>query len=704
MPQSRFGSMYTDVIIPAAVQKPKSTVSPLTNSNKTNAGHMLEKMDQPSRQGNENINEKIKGSRLEHDRHNLMGVASIWAPRPSEKDLHSAYPPPTLSPTHSAPSPGLSPSAAMFSYRTSPNLAANRGLSPVLLSVPQFMPSSYLAPNMEHLGERPSSRSDSGLMYAEPLVFQAWQCGMCGGDNRFNTETCAHCESLNPNRPLIRAITQQQQHMQAFQPYSSSEMSSIPGLSPSAKSLHSVSPMVIMSKLTCHVHAILKLGTEGAKLREILVTGDVALCYAMGMRGLVGKEAINPWKCVGVDIPSQNFVKNVSKPPLGTIAGDWTCSCGRENWAKRTVCSRCFPGIEPEYKSLVFSKVKPVLDYIAVQEQSGEAQKDAEWLAAEERRLRQGHSKQMPGQLHNGPIIGKQFVADSKVQRQQSRSPRLQDGHHLEQQERHSGFPPHYYGYAQNVLMHHQMPSVGSFRPVYPYPTAQPSLGGYPVGHDAFAFQHPVAQEINNRFNSTGMDRERAPFLQPASSRFSLVESESASEYQFSPFSRSGSQQAMPKLGFTITNSSSVASVRTAASSSGKSLAGDQQGGQFRKLRSPSDSSLNSLDKKDQGLSPENSSAPDPFSPFSQPQLFAKQALQARHKSAKKAELRPTRSVSPIGHGRPDISSENGSTATTSAEHDERASQNAQQVQDPSFPSGDSYVNVLGSLLQDVHM
>lgn len=27
---------------------------------------------------------------------------------------------------------------------------------------------------------------------------------------------------------------------------------------------------------------------------------------------------------------SQNFIKNVSKPPLGTVAGDWTCSCGRE--------------------------------------------------------------------------------------------------------------------------------------------------------------------------------------------------------------------------------------------------------------------------------------------------------------------------------------------------------------------------------------
>lgn len=99
---------------------------------------------------------------------------------------------------------------------------------------------------------------------------------------------------------------------QAFQSYSSSEMSSIGGLSPSAKSVHNVSPMVIMSKLTCHVNAILKLGTEGAKLQELLVTGDVALCYAMGMRGLVGKEAINPWKCVGVDIPVSLLTRRIT--------------------------------------------------------------------------------------------------------------------------------------------------------------------------------------------------------------------------------------------------------------------------------------------------------------------------------------------------------------------------------------------------------
>ena len=122
--------------------------------------------------------------------------------------------------------------------------------------------------------------------------------------------------------------------------------------------------MIIMSKLSCHVNAILKVGADGAKLQSILVSGDVSLCYAMGMRGLVGKEAINPWKCVGVEIPvsserrplalkdlshrhspdrqSQNFIKNVSKPPLGTVAGDWTCSCGREV-SRCAACSHAGP-------------------------------------------------------------------------------------------------------------------------------------------------------------------------------------------------------------------------------------------------------------------------------------------------------------------------------------------------------------------------
>lgn len=111
------------------------------------------------------------------------------------------------------------------------------------------------------------------------------------------------CDALNPNRSLIRAISQQQQHAHAFQSYPPSQLINFPGYSPQTKNIHSVSPMIIMSKLTCHVNAILKVGADGAKLQDMLVSGDVSLCYAMGMRGLVGKEAINPWKCVGVEIP-----------------------------------------------------------------------------------------------------------------------------------------------------------------------------------------------------------------------------------------------------------------------------------------------------------------------------------------------------------------------------------------------------------------
>lgn len=128
------------------------------------------------------------------------------------------------------------------------------------------------------------------------------------------------CEALNPNRSLIRAISQQQQHAQAFHAYPSGHFAVLPGLSPQAKNLTSVSPMIIMSKLSCHVNAILQVGADGTKLQSMLVSGDVSLCYAMGMRGLVGKEAINPWKCVGVEIPvSQDSFSIDSPTPISLL-------------------------------------------------------------------------------------------------------------------------------------------------------------------------------------------------------------------------------------------------------------------------------------------------------------------------------------------------------------------------------------------------
>lgn len=93
----------------------------------------------------------------------------------------------------------------------------------------------------------------------------------------------------------------------------------------------------------------------------------------------------------------------------------------------------------------------------------------------------------------------------------------------------------------------------------------------------------------------------------------------------------------------------------------------------------------------------------NPFSPFSQPQLFAEQALQAKHRSAKKAVLRPTRSVSPIGHGRPE-----GPIEDTAMEHSHRGDPSSPDVleaeENASYATEESYVYALGSLLQDVQL
>lgn len=517
--------------------------------------------------------------------------------------------------------------------------------------------------------------------------------------------------------------------------------------------------MIIMSKLTCHVNAILKVGADGAKLQDMLVSGDVSLCYAMGMRGLVGKEAINPWKCVGVEIPvhvlssrlpairidityntlqSQNFIKNVSKPPLGTVAGDWTCSCGREvsldefeshvrneltlslqNWAKRSVCSRCFPGIEPEYKSLVFNKVKPIFDFIAVQEQNGDAQKDAEWLAAEERRMRHEHLKYNQNGTHSGPVIGKQFVADSgRPPRQSSHSPSLQDSYPTVQRSLPT-LPVQYLPYPHSYAGQQAGPfrTVGSVGSVYHYPMVDPNpLFGY--GHRAKGSAHrPVAQhdsylqsvsqqDTYHQYSFPRTDIQLPTSLHPASSsRFSAVaSSESASDSRFSPFSRSGSQQTLPKVGFTVTEASSMGSIQTiGTSSSGKSLR------EAEKREAQSSSHALGLSKTSEQVQLgidhrlETQDVENPFSPFSQPQVFAEQVLQAKHRSAKKAVLRPTRSVSPIGHGRPEAPVDD-----VSMEHSHREAPSSPDVleseESASYATEESYVYALGSLLQDVQL
>jgi hypothetical protein len=61
--------------------------------------------------------------------------------------------------------------------------------------------------------------------------------------------------------------------------------------------------LTILAKLSAHVEALMSVGQQGDDLKRILVEGDLGLGLAMGMRGLVGKEAINPWRVMGVEIP-----------------------------------------------------------------------------------------------------------------------------------------------------------------------------------------------------------------------------------------------------------------------------------------------------------------------------------------------------------------------------------------------------------------
>jgi hypothetical protein len=79
---------------------------------------------------------------------------------------------------------------------------------------------------------------------------------------------------------------------------------SLPSLIPAktySQPIHS--PLTILAKLSAHVEALMSVGQQGDDLKRILVEGDLGLGLAMGMRGLVGKEAINPWRVMGVEIP-----------------------------------------------------------------------------------------------------------------------------------------------------------------------------------------------------------------------------------------------------------------------------------------------------------------------------------------------------------------------------------------------------------------
>lgn len=140
---------------------------------------------------------KNREIRQEQDRHNLMGVASIWAPRPSEKDLHAAYPVPVVSPMprtppRGTPSPRLSPSAAAFtSARGPPILTPRPAMHPMLLTVPQLQQPASVASPFHYLETRSGSRDENSFIMPDPIALQAWFCPMCENENRVNTETCS---------------------------------------------------------------------------------------------------------------------------------------------------------------------------------------------------------------------------------------------------------------------------------------------------------------------------------------------------------------------------------------------------------------------------------------------------------------------------------------------------------------------------------
>ena len=139
--------------------------------------------------------DKHRNSRMQQDRNNLMGVASIWTPRPSEKDLHAVYPVPVVSPTPrrtsgNASSAGLSPVAPAFTSRNSPVWT---GLAPhsMLLTVPPFVQPAFIATPMHRDESRSGLPDDRTFFPLDLLKSQAWFCPMCENENLHNTETCA---------------------------------------------------------------------------------------------------------------------------------------------------------------------------------------------------------------------------------------------------------------------------------------------------------------------------------------------------------------------------------------------------------------------------------------------------------------------------------------------------------------------------------
>lgn len=69
-----------------------------------------------------------------------------------------------------------------------------------------------------------------------------------------------------------------------------------------------VDPEEVMVRIKDHVNAVMEVAERGVDLVEVLVGGDPLSCYERGMKGLVGIEAINPWKVLGFPIPVRVFL------------------------------------------------------------------------------------------------------------------------------------------------------------------------------------------------------------------------------------------------------------------------------------------------------------------------------------------------------------------------------------------------------------
>lgn len=219
-----------------------------------------------------------------------------------------------------------------------------------------------------------------------------------------------------------------------------------------------------------------------------------------------------------------------------------------QNWAKRSVCSRCFPGIEPDYKVVVFNYVQPVLQIVAQQEQHAEIQRGTEWLAGEERRLR----REQQQANYQGPEVGRKYIADHGKQgggRSPLPSPGFGGGYdgstlqHMQMAEMHrqeaeSVSRGGYRSSGRDLSLSSSTRSLGAndYAPGSVNSTSRAYMQNEGAYYGAVAgppedFTHEVGLHPG-RIDTKGNDSP------PGESRFHLINSpESVSSFRFAPFS-----------------------------------------------------------------------------------------------------------------------------------------------------------------------